>query len=221
VGTIGSICGSSFFSGKRSSKRCWSGVLSPDSEDGGGAKDVGLRLATEEKPERMLVAEAVADLGTFKPTRRIMLSKLDSIPILSLSMPYGYACRVYRDNDGGVGTVLILDSGSFKSLLPSYPPQAKDFPWLSISPNKSLLILLAASPFGVLPNFGNKPRPTDERGARANCIVTGGDIPSIKSTESSNESLNILVGVVDSIGALRCDVGDFRVRSYLCLWGLV
>jgi hypothetical protein len=43
---------------------------------------------------------------------------------------------------------------------------------------------------GVRPSGGKSPSPTLDLGALANANVRGGDMPCIKSTESSKESLN-------------------------------
>jgi hypothetical protein len=56
---------------------------------GGGAKVAEFTPVTDADAERDVepAAELVAEPGTFRPTRRIMLSKLDSISTLSLSIP--------------------------------------------------------------------------------------------------------------------------------------
>ena len=137
-----------------------------------------------------------------------MVAKLVSVSLLSVQE--GYACRVYRDSEGGVGIVLIVSSLAAPE---SYPKAGvlilfdaalfTDPNWLCMSPRRSRRIRSAASFPGVLPRVGNKsfpgvrpnggksPSPTLDLGALANANVRGGDIPCIKSTESSKESLNV------------------------------
>ena len=147
------------------------------------------------------------DSGISSPTRRIMVAKLVSVSLLSVQE--GYACRMYRESEGGVGIVLIVSS---LTALAPYPNAGvlifldaallTDPNWLCMSPSISRLMRSAASFPGVLPRVGNKslpgvrpsngnrPSPTLDLGALANANVLGGDIPCIKSTESSKESLN-------------------------------
>lgn len=123
--------------------------------------------------------------GTGNPTLRIMLSKLESMAMLSV-----VSCRLYLDSEGGVGMVLIVDS----ILLFAYPCSCRACPPLlyCISLTRSRLILADASLVGVCPN---KPSSADERGGRAGDINTGGDIPGGRPSNESSSS-DSLAGVV-------------------------
>ena len=147
------------------------------------------------------------DSGISSPTRRIMVAKLVSVSLVSVQE--GYACRMYRDSEGGVGIVLIVSSLAMPEAYPNAgvlilfdAALFTDPNWLCMSPSKSRRIRSAASFPGVLPrvgiksfpgvrpNDGKSPSPTLDLGALANANVRGGDIPCIKSIESSKESLN-------------------------------
>ena len=114
-----------------------------------------------------------------RPIRFIMLSRLASAKLVLKSADDGFVGRAYRDNEGGVGILLELDSKlALIPVLYVLPGTVR----LSIS-SKLFMTRSAACFRGVWPSFGIFGFEVV-----ANAIVIGGEMPSFCTKESSSRS---------------------------------